>query len=487
MCQNQLNAACIPFNFVQLEDINEKTRDFHTTLLYATLYFQIQKSKLFTHGTKTIARSREQLASFLNLSPSKLDKMIMQLESLNWIRKTVSTWRGKKRLFISSVTEAPDIEVHFRKLMFLTQYTGNFKASLLWAKIAFALNKSTIERDGLTWCTLKRETLAKLLCVSLRTVDSLIDSLVEKGLVQVRNFVWHGKRRLHFTIPVTIHTQIVEELKDWLNKKESTPTQETSIEEEKQTSATEENRVEEYRHTPFLFKKEPKPHFCAEEPAKTEKSIRLNKNIQYKNNNTISSMCSKKEEFDSGDINLNYIASELTRRQLHFLQAAFTKTLKEARLAVANEKELFEEIKYSILNPQQRRAVTTFKHAVSRCMQLLRQRTWRTPFGFNRYTNFGAEIKAYREAQLQAHEARKKEECDNSDSNGVFKISIKMREITEECIRWAQQLRMYIAEMNVSSSNTQDLEKKIEFVGNKVLELINKGADRVAIKPYLPI
>ncbi len=487
MYQNQLNAACIPFNFVQLEEINEQTGDLHTTLLYATLYFQIQKSKLLTHGTKTIARSREQLASFLNMTTSKIDKMIKELESLNLIRKTVGKWRNKKRLFISTVTEAPDIEVHFRKLMFLNQYIGNYKASLLWAKIAFALNKSSIEHNGLIWCTLKRETLAKLLCVSLRTVDSIIERLVDKGLIHAQNFIWNGKRRLHFTIPVTTYTQIVEELKDWLNNKESAPTQKTSnIPEEKQTSVTEKSRVEEPKSTLFLFKKKPNSHFCTEEPAKMEKSIRLNKNIQYKNNNTVSLGCSKKERFDRGDINLNYIASELTRRQLHFLQAAFNKTLKVAQLTVSNDEELFEEIKYSILNPQQRRAVTTFKHAVSRCMQLLRQGTWRTPFGFNRYTDVGVEIKANREAWSQAQEISKKEECESS-SDSLFKIRTKTQEVTAECIRWAQQLRMYIAEMNALGHNNKGLQTKIEFAGNKILELVNKGADRVAIKPYLPI
>ena len=98
MCQNNLNFACIPFNFSQFETVTEQTGDIHSTLLYAMLRFQTQHSKLFTHGKQTIARSREQLATFLNVTPSKIDTLIKKLEGLNFIKKTVSTWFCKRRL-----------------------------------------------------------------------------------------------------------------------------------------------------------------------------------------------------------------------------------------------------------------------------------------------------------------------------------------------------------------------------------------------------
>ena len=98
MDQNSINFAYIPFNFTQLEEINKQTGDVNTSLLYALINFQTKHSKLSTHGTQTIARSRDQLADFLGLSLSKIDKIIKELEDLNLIKKTVSTWFCKKKI-----------------------------------------------------------------------------------------------------------------------------------------------------------------------------------------------------------------------------------------------------------------------------------------------------------------------------------------------------------------------------------------------------
>ncbi len=463
MYQNNLSFACIPFNFSQLEVVNQKTGDIDTTLLYAMLRFQIANSKLLSHGTKTIARTREQLASFLRVTPSKIDTRVKQLEKLNFIRKTVGTWFCKKRLFISINKEAPEIEVHFRKLLFLNQHTGDSKASLLWAKIAFALNKSLIEHENTRWCSLKRETIAKLLCVSLRTVDSIIDDLEQKGLIVSQKFIWHGKRQLHFTISTPIYEKIETGLAQGLQQNDVLLPKEEGKKPEESP------------------KKSADGHFCREEPAKIEKSIRLNTNT-YKNNNTISTEKSKKEPYDSSDITLNHINENLTYRQMCFLRIAFKKTIEQAQLTVTNEKEIFEEIKFSILNPVQRKGILSFKHAVSRCMQLLRQRTWRTPFGFNRYAEYGKEIETYRKAQLQAHEARKRDEC-----NRERKTTGQENSYTAQAIRWAQQLSTYVQEIQskIGDENAA-LMPKIEFAANRVVEFINKGADKLAIKPYLP-
>ena len=87
MGQNNLSFACIPFNFSQFEAAIQKIGDFDTTLLYASLQFQIDRSKLFPHGTQTIARSRPQLASRLNLTINKIDKVIKVLEKITFIKK----------------------------------------------------------------------------------------------------------------------------------------------------------------------------------------------------------------------------------------------------------------------------------------------------------------------------------------------------------------------------------------------------------------
>ena len=223
----------------------------------------------------------------------------------------------------------------------------------------------------------------------------------------------------------------------------------------------------------------PKSCFCSKVPAKTEKSIRLNDFIQY-SNSTIISKEPKKEQYDTSDVTLNQINEELTYRQICFLRVALKKTIEKATLTI-NEEEIFEEIKYSILNPAQRKGILSFKHAVSRCMQLLRQRTWRTPFGFHRYTEYGKEIKSSRQAQLQAHEGLKKEGCDHER-----KIVSQTNSYTAQAIKWAQQLSTYVQDMRIKVGGNTDLMLKIDFAVDKIREFISKGADKLAIKPYLP-
>ncbi len=398
MTQNIANFALIPFNFHQLEALNQETQDLEATLLYAMLKFQVNHTKLKKNNLQVIARSREQIASFLNLSLTTLDRLIKRLERLDLINKSVGTWYRLKRLFISTDISNKEINVNFKKLQFLTQYTGGHHASLLFARIAFGLNATQILHDGLSWFTMTRQGMASLLCVSLRTVDKIVSDLKKRGLIVAKHFVHHEKRQLHFTIPA--------EQKELLTK--------TYIEQagfdEKAVQGSEKEQGSQVKPNGQSQNYCANTHFCREEPAKKAISIRVNDHIQD-NNITLGSTNLKNTGSSSQcEITLNEIQEELNSRQERYLKAAIENTLQRADLNLSNPQELMEQVKFSILNPQQRKGINSFTHAVSRCMKLLRERNWKTPYGFNKHSAYGVEIKAYRDEQLGLHEEFKAQE-----------------------------------------------------------------------------
>ena len=113
-------------------------------------------------------------------------------------------------------------------------------------------------------------------------------------------------------------------------------------------------------------------------------------------------------------------------------------------------------------------------------MQLLRQRMWRTPFGFHRYTEYGQKVKTYREDQFKMHEERKKKECISS-----IEITSKIAEYTEQGIRWAKQLSLYLAQTKNSKHSRDDLNLKIQFAVDKIQELVSFGANLDSVQPHI--
>jgi len=460
-----------PINFMALNKLTESIQDLDAILLFSKIKFHEMHSKLtLKNGMKCITRTRETMAKWFGFGLGKLDRLLKLLEEKELIEIQKRLWYGKKQLFIATSQEENYAAINTKLFNFLTAEAGCVKSAVLLARIAFALRNTKIVHDGQKWCSLTRVDIAKLLSTSLRTTDAIIQKLINKNLILAQNLVFKKKRRLHFCIPE-------ETLKRLSLQAQAIMTEDLK---------NEQARVEQPQNKPPAEAMH--SHFCRfplEEPAKIEVPIILSTNSLKENNNTSPSPTERKKieitTNEDSDINLNTINEKLTARQLLFLRAALRKTITGERLTISNEQELFEELQYSILNPQQRRAVTGFKHAVSRCMQLLRQRNWRTPFGFHRHTEYGKALQLYRERQLQAHEARKRQECHHE-----YKLVPQSDSHTIHAIRWAQQLTRYSKEAQKEKGNTTDLRTKIEFAASRVLELINLGADRLAIKPHLP-
>ena len=461
-----------PINFIALNKLTESVKDLDAILLFSKIKFHEMHSKLtLKNGMKCITRTREVMAKWFDFGLGKLDRLLKILEKKGLIEIQKRLWYGKKQLFIATTQEESYAAINTKVFTLLTEETGCLKASVLFARIAFAMRNTKITHAGQKWCCLTREDIATLLSTSLRTADAVIQKLVTKKLILAQNLVFKKKRRLHFSIP--------EEILNTLSQKAIAIMNEIKPEKQGRVEPKEAKPEIEVSHSHSC-------RFFEGEPAKNEVPIILSTNSLKENNNTVASHDEQKKvtvnHHDCSDINLNTINDKLNERQLLFLQSSLKRTIQRERLTITNEKELFEELQYSILNPQQRRGVSSFKHAVSRCMELLRQRTWRTPFGFHRYTEYGQEIKNYREDQLRMHEERKKKERVSS-----VDIISKIAEYTEQGIRWAKQLDAYMAEQRRHDYNDSCLPIKIDFATTKVVELIQKGADSMAIKPYLPL
>ncbi len=458
-----------PINFTALNKLTESIKDLDAILLFSKIKFHEMHSKLkLKNGIKCITRTRKVMAQWFNFGLGKLDRLLKLLEKKGLIKIQKGLWYGKKQLFIATVQEEDYAAINTKLFNFLTEETGCLKAAVLFARIAFAMRNTKITHNGKKWCCLTREDLAMLLSASLRTTDAVIQKLVNKKLILAQNLVFKKKRRLHFSIPEETLNTLSQKAMAIMNK----------------TKPEKEGRV-----APAAPKEGVLSHSCRfplEEPAKNEVPIIISTNSIKENNNTVVRQDEAKNpsanHHDFSDITLNTINDKLNERQLLFLRSSMKRTIQSEQLTITNEKELFEELQYSILNPEQRRGVSSFKHAVSRCMQLLRQHMWRTPFGFHRYTEYGQKIKTYREDQFKMHEERKKEECISS-----IEITSKIAEYTEQGIRWAKQLNAYMDEQRQHGYSDSCLSIKIEFAKTKIVELIQKGVDSMEIKPYLPL
>lgn len=384
----QKNTALFPANFQHIDNINGRTGCLEATLVYDALSFQINHSKLMTHGAQTVARTRKQLSDFLGLSLSKIDNALELLEGLNLIKKTVKKWFGINRMFISKNIQESSQSTNFKKLLFLNRYTGDYRTSILFSRIAYALNKTKIEHDAKKWCVLTKASMAKLLCVSPRTIDSILKKMKESGLIEIKQFTHNTRIKNHYTIPEQIIDKISKDFEQFT-------AEETQKKEDKE-----------------VFNNSTNGGICVPTYAKTTTSLIIEKENKDKNNNKANreNAAPSVSHSVTEDITFQTIGQELTPKQLEVLRKSINFAVRSGKLGIDQE-EILEEMRFSILNPSQRQGISTFMHALNRCIKLLRNRDWKRPFGFNKYSSYGAALNERKERALNEHEERKKLEC----------------------------------------------------------------------------
>jgi hypothetical protein len=131
----------------------------------------------------------------------KTDRLLNLLEHQGMLIKRSGLWYGEKRLFLSTAARTQPVPMNYQLLSILKEQTGSWQSALLFAKIAFAYNGSTIYQQQTKWCCLKREELARWLHISVRSVDNIIGNLSRKGLILKKNLKKVMKTQSHFHIP----------------------------------------------------------------------------------------------------------------------------------------------------------------------------------------------------------------------------------------------------------------------------------------------
>lgn len=459
-----------PINFKAFGAINRITSNIEASLLYSKIFFH-QKNSVIHFDEKTwIIRSRQELASWYLLSEKKIDSLLSLLFKKGLLEKKIRLWKGKRHLMLHAKPIIEEVPVNHKMLEFLLKKLGSISSVTVFAKIAFHYNNSSILHENKKWCSIKKQHFSEWSNMSLRKLDSVFEDLTKMGLILKKNFLWQGKRQLHFHLPdfaidiisqeINIKFQLPVACTNYMPVQNSVqhdvaPTAQESIE---------QGRGEVERANALK---------CRPQSAKMGISIIERTKTKKTNNNTVP----QSNITRTGDISL--MTSTLSFRQERYLKAALENTINKSQVNVSNKAELFEELKFSVSNIEQHKSVHSFPHAVSRCMKIVAQSNWRTPKGFYNYSSIGKFIKEKTIMRDTLWDRQKNEEK-NITQNMFSNILNKQPEInsqaTEQGVRLAKQvLLLKYTENTVLAS----------AMINQIHHLISQGANGKEISEIL--
>lgn len=447
-----------PINFKAFGAINRITSNVEATLLYSKIFFH-QKNSIIEFDEKTwIIRSRKELASWYLFSEKKIDSLLSLLFRKGLVEKKIRMWKGKKHLMLHAKHIINEVPVNHKILETLLKKFGSISSVIIFAKIAFHYNNSTIKHENKKWCSIKKQHISEWSNISLRKLDHIFEGLIKIGVILKKNFLWHGKRQLHFHLPAFAIDTIVKEI----DIKPQIPVASTHYSAKQEQVITIKKSIEKGR------RKVPKANTleCRYPSAKMRISIIKRTNIKKINNNTVRVV----KNPNQGDINL--ISSILSFRQEKYLKTALENTIRRSNLRISNPHEIFEELKFSVTNTEQHKNISSFPHAVSRCMKIITQNNWKTPKGFYKHSNVGAAIKEKNTRRETLWEKKKYEE-----KNAVQKLfSGAIEQInphaTEQGIRLAKQV--------VTLKNTENNILASAMI-SQIHHLISQGANKKLI------
>lgn len=461
------SATLCPINFKLFDVINAKLKNIEAALLYSKIKFHQTHSKIKKENKICIARSREQMADWFGFGLKKTDRLLSLLEKSGLIQKTTGTWYGKKRLFITASEVVDQSPINIKILESISQQTTSIKESLIFSKIAFRFANTKIQHDGHRWCAINRQELSVWIGCSIRTTDTLLKNLISTGMVLRKNFTYRGKSQGHFHIPA----HVIESLQ--IRAAGNTELQtEININKNKLTINKAISSPVDNIFTHSQNYRSP--------PAKKTLPIRIRSKEKQTINNT--SQLVQSERVGQCDITFSKIGTELSIRQLKYLEAALNRTLERRKVIVSNPKELWHQLKFSIINPDQRLKTTSFQHTVSRFMKILSDGNWKTPIGFYKHSEVGQQIKSEQEDRLQAWNQQKEEECKNAmiiqqQLNQHFSTNLnhtRVDEATQQALHLAKQIR-YLA---ISQNNQQGRAEIIDVLGKQLHGFLRQGANK---------
>ena len=360
-----------PINFKKFGELNRIVGNLEESLLLAKIKFHLNHTKLKKSGRPTIARSRQDIQGWFGLSMRKTDALLSSLSKKGLISKSIGTFFGKKKLFLSASNKVSDSPINISLLDLLIKETGSLKSALLFSKIAFGTNNSKISFKGLPYFYIRKEDLSSWLEVSIRTLDALLEGLLRKGLVLKKNIVHNGKRITHFHVPQSSLNILKKRFKVSSDSKKELLRVKSGISDKKNSQPYKKTMLQNL-------------------PVGTGKNATIHKNknkTTVKNNITTALSTTKgrglkERKAYEGDINFSSLEKELNPRQRKYLSSALDRTIKRFGLKISNPDELLSQLIFFLKSPEQRIGVKSFKHGVNRAMKIIADGNWKTPIGF---------------------------------------------------------------------------------------------------------
>lgn len=246
----------------------------------------------------------------------------------------------------------------FNKLLNLTQCS---KEALLLDKILYYHQGTLLKRDNKLWFTKKIPDIAKDLGFSESRIYVYLKNLEEQGLIIRKRFKFYGVPRAFISTSDKLQNILninVDATKHSIEIKEKTPV---------------DNNFEINKRM--------------DSPISVE-SINKVKNRVVNN------------------ITLNHIEKlGVTNSELNIVKGMFTNIQKNHAVKLSSPNQVFDEVLFSISNPQQFNNAETFQHKINIISKLLRQGSWKTPKGFSKYSPMADK---YQKQSLKQEEERKK-------------------------------------------------------------------------------
>jgi hypothetical protein len=310
---------------------------------------------------KTIARSREQLASYVSMSKKVADRLLKQLKQQGLIKIRTGLFFNRKRFFISS-KENLKASVNAKKMNILTKHTKDNRASLLVAHIAYKIQSYTdiIKKDEKLYTRCTREELKKLLhTTNGRAVDILLSNLETQKIAQKEGRYLSGKC-YYLSIDDRFYNTFCSEY------------------EQAQTQAMEAQILNKQDKT------------------STSYNNRYVRDINIKNNNTNtrSSYARDTEKTKTTTeqtnvngscvtINLSTGEHKMSNADWAYLLAALNRTVLAQKNTI-DVQRLNSELRYALSTAAHTQRMTSFKHCVNSFMYLIRTGTWKQPLEIGR-------------------------------------------------------------------------------------------------------
>ena len=409
-----------PVYFNVFDTYLEKVENLEASVLLSRLQYHCSNSKIIRKGQVWFTRQKEEMANWFRISTSKLDTLLNLLEKKGLISCQNFKYQNIRQLHIS-VQNCQSGYVNFASLEDTIAICGGLKEAMIFLRILYHYQHSSIEIDGLKWFTKSREDIASWAKISVRTVDTILKSLKRKGLFIKRTYKWKGVPQSHFHIPESVALSLVPE------KAISTYSQD----------------------------------ICKIDPAKIKVPYieNINQSKQTKINNTTNHL-----EKKSSDINFsNQVAqASLNQRQIKYLEGSLKNLMGRDKLKISNPQELLEQLKFSVFSWVNTKKLP-FTHAVNRACAVVKSGNWRTPIGFNKHSDIG---KKYHEAVINREKfsEEKKDRALNYQNQQLSNLVLSIESLQKRLIIEESDLKKVLIQGQISrlKSDFSDLSRSTQ-------------------------